>query len=119
MLSFKSLNSITRLLSFSSKPVFKSALIPSSAYVQRNIYMPSSMGVKSILSINQQFFSLYSSKTRGPCLPHRTKSRFNSPKRRRMRKASSYKLGNHRGLLKRIKIVNFSLLSNVSGRPKT
>lgn len=106
MLSFKSLNSITRVLSFTKNPFIKNALVPSTVYVQRNINLTPSFDIKSMLSINHQYFSLYNKKTRGPCLPHRTKSRFNSPKKRRMIKASAYKLGNHRGLLKRIRIVN-------------
>lgn len=61
---------------------------------------------KSLSFTSQEFFGCFKLKERGPCLPHKGKSRFNSAKRREKRKASHYKLPNHKGLLRRLRIVN-------------
>jgi hypothetical protein len=106
MLSSKSINLASRFLGFSKGLLAKTPTAPINPYIAMcRPVVPTGFTLKSLTYSSCEFFSLYSAKRYKPCLPHKFRNKLTSPKKRSKRKATNYKLTNHRGLLKRIKIV--------------
>lgn len=107
MLSSKSFNFVANFLKFSKTTLYKNPASTVNVFTSAfKLNHGNPFQFKSLTCVNSEFFGImYKKKHCGPCLPHKTKSKFNSPKRRPKRRAMNYRLTNHRGLLKRIRIV--------------
>ena len=107
MLSSKAFNFASNFLKFSRATIYKnpgSSINVFGAAFKLNHSYP--LQFRTLTYGGNEFFgALFKKKSCGPCLPHKTKSKFNSQKRRPKRRAMNYRLTNHRGLLKRIRIV--------------